>query len=91
MVEKARDKRKTETFKLGGNVYAFDSTTVDLCLNVFWWAKFRKRKGNIKIHTLYDIETQIIRKHSIFHRNPLVTQNYYYFRGLWSQSIDTVY
>lgn len=59
MVEQARNKRKTDIFKLGGNVYAFDSTTIDLCLNVFWWAKFRKRKGGIKIHTLYDIETQI--------------------------------
>lgn len=59
MVEQARFKRKTNIFKLGGNVYAFDSTTIDLCLNVFWWAKFRKRKGGIKVHTLYDIETQI--------------------------------
>lgn len=59
MVEQARNKRKTDVFKLGGNVYAFDSTTIDLCLNVFWWAKFRKRKGGIKVHTLYDIETQI--------------------------------
>ena len=59
MVAKARIKRKADIFKLGGNVYAFDSTTIDLCLNVFWWAKFRKRKGGIKIHTLYDIETQI--------------------------------
>lgn len=59
MVEQARNKRKTDIFKLGGNVYAFDSTTIDLCLSVFWWAKFRKRKGGIKMHTLYDIETQI--------------------------------
>jgi hypothetical protein len=59
MVEQARFKRKTNIFKLGGNVYAFDSTTIGLCLNVFWWAKFRKRKGGIKVHTLYDIETQI--------------------------------
>ena len=59
MVEQARNKRKTDVFKLGGNVCAFDSTTIDLCLNVFWWAKFRKRKGGIKVHTLYDIETQI--------------------------------
>ena len=59
MVEQARNKRKTDIFKLGGNVYAFDSTTIDLCLSVFWWAKFRKRKGGIKIHTLYDIETLI--------------------------------
>lgn len=27
-----------------GNVYAFDSTTIDLCLNVFWWVTFRRAK-----------------------------------------------
>lgn len=59
LVSEARQKRKTDIFKLGGNVYAFDSTTIDLCLSVFWWAKFRKTKGGVKIHTLYDIETQI--------------------------------
>lgn len=59
MVEQAQKKLKTSIFNLGGNVYAFDSTTIDLCLVVFWWAKFRKKKGGIKIHTLYDIETQI--------------------------------
>ena len=59
MVEQARNKRKTDVFKLGRNVYDFDSTTINLCLNVFWWARFRKRKGGIKVHTLYDIETQI--------------------------------
>lgn len=41
------------------NVYAFDSTTIDLCLSVFWWAKFRKTKGGIKLHTLYDVKTSI--------------------------------
>ena len=40
-------------------IYAFDSSTIDLCLNVFWWAKFRKAKGGIKLHTLFDIQTQI--------------------------------
>ena len=59
LVSEAQRKRKTDIFKLGGNVYAFDSTTIDLCLAVFWWAKFRKKKGGIKIHTLYDVETQI--------------------------------
>lgn len=59
MVDEAQRKRATDIFKLGGNVYAFDSTTIDLCLNVFWWAKFRKKKGGIKVHTLYDVETQI--------------------------------
>ncbi|MDD3093273.1 MAG: IS4 family transposase [Clostridia bacterium] len=59
MIAEARSKRMSEIFKLDGNVYAFDSTTIDLCLSVFWWAKFRKTKGGIKVHTLYDIETQI--------------------------------
>ncbi len=59
LVNEARKKRVSDIFKLGGNVYAFDSTTIDLCLSVFWWAKFRKKKGGIKVHTLYDVETQI--------------------------------
>ncbi len=59
LVNEARKKRISNIFQLGGNVYAFDSTTIDLCLSVFWWAKFRKSKGGIKVHTLYDIETQI--------------------------------
>lgn len=63
----ARECRSTEIFKLGGNVYAFDSTTIDLCLNVFEWALFRKKKGGIKIHTLYDVETQIP---TLFHITP---------------------
>lgn len=59
LVNEAQRKRSTDIFKLGGNIYAFDSTTIDLCLNVFWWAKFRKKKGGIKVHMLYDVETQI--------------------------------
>ena len=59
LVNEARKKRISNIFQLGGNVYAFDSTTIDLCLSVFWWAKFRKSKGGIKVHTLYDVETQI--------------------------------
>ena len=59
MMNETRQKRVSDIFKLGGNVYAFDSTTIDLCLSVFWWAKFRKKKGGIKVHTLYDIETQV--------------------------------
>lgn len=51
--------RIVDIFKLNGNIYAFDSTTVDLCLSTFEWALFRKRKGGIKIHTLCDLETQI--------------------------------
>lgn len=59
LVSEARQKRTSDIFKLDGNVYAFDSTTIDLCLSIFWRAKFRKKKGGIKVHTLYDVETQI--------------------------------
>ena len=59
MVEQARNLKDTEIFNLGGTVYAFDSTTIELCLAVFCWAKFRKKKGGIKIHTLYDVEAQV--------------------------------
>lgn len=59
MMKLARDKRVVDIFKLGGNVYAFDSTTIPLCLSVFWWAKFRKRKGGVKVHFLYDLETSV--------------------------------
>jgi hypothetical protein len=45
--------------KVEGNVYAVDSTTIDLCLNVFWWAKFRKNKGAIKLHTQFDVKSTI--------------------------------
>ncbi len=44
---------------LKGSVYALDSTTIDLCLSVFWWAEFRRAKGGIKLHTLYDVKTSV--------------------------------
>ena len=59
MMTQAREKRATDIFKPGGKVYAFDSTTIPLCLSVFWWAKFRKKKGGIKAHVLYDLEAQV--------------------------------
>lgn len=39
--------------------YALDSTTIDLCLSLFPWAKFRKKKGAIKMHTLMDLRGSI--------------------------------
>jgi len=45
--------------KLKGKVYALDATVVDLCLDVFWWAKFRRAKGAIKLHTVLDLKTAI--------------------------------
>ena len=59
MIDEARRRRVTDIFKLDGNVYAFDSTTIDLCMSVFEWAKFRTTKGGVKVHTMYDVETQV--------------------------------
>ncbi len=59
MIDLARKKRINKDFEIDGKVYAFDSTTIDLCLSVFWWAKFRRAKAGIKMHTLYEIETDI--------------------------------
>lgn len=44
---------------LNETVYALDSTTIDLCLSVFKWAKFRKTKSAIKIHALLDLRGNI--------------------------------
>jgi len=61
LIEEARKSCYKNDFEVevDGNVYALDSTTIDLCLSVFWWAEFRKHKGGIKLHTLYDIKTSI--------------------------------
>lgn len=40
-------------------VYALDSTTIDLCLSLFPWARFRKSKGAVKLHTLLDLRGPI--------------------------------
>lgn len=48
LVNEARRKRVTDIFKLDGSVYAFDSTTISLCLDVFWWTKFRKHKVELR-------------------------------------------
>jgi uncharacterized protein DUF4372/DDE family transposase len=44
---------------LDQSLYALDSTTIDLCLSVFPWAKFRKRKAAVKMHTLLDLHGNI--------------------------------
>ena len=59
MIDEVRRRRIDKIFEVEGHVYAFDSTTIDLCLSVFEWAKFRKHKGGIKMHTLYDVEAQV--------------------------------
>jgi len=45
--------------ELNETIYALDSTTIDLCLSLFPWAKFRKTKGAVKLHTLLDLQNNI--------------------------------
>jgi hypothetical protein len=45
--------------ELEQTVYALDSTTIDLCLSLFPWARFRKHKGAVKVHTLLDLRGSI--------------------------------
>jgi len=45
--------------ELDSTVYALDSTTIDLCLSLFPWAKFRTKKGAVKMHTLLDLQGSI--------------------------------
>jgi hypothetical protein len=61
LIAQARELYATEDFEkeLNETVYALDSTTIDLCLSLFPWAKFRKHKGGIKLHTLLDVQTSI--------------------------------
>ena len=50
-----------ESFELqiDAPVYAIDATVVDLCLNLFWWGKFRRHKAAVKLHTMLDVKTSI--------------------------------
>ena len=59
MINIAQNKRIDREFELHGKFYAFDSTTIDLCMSIFDWAKFKSTKSGIKIHTKVDIVTEI--------------------------------
>ena len=59
MMKEACEKRTINLMDIPGKKYAFDSKTIPLCLSTFPWAKFRKKKGGVKAHVLYDIEAQV--------------------------------
>lgn len=61
LIAKARRLYAADSFgiELDQAVYALDSTTIDLCLALFPWAEFRKRKGAVKLHTLLDLRGNI--------------------------------
>lgn len=61
LIHIARELYLNEDFgvELENTVYALDATTIDLCLALFSWARFRKNKGAIKLHTLLDLRGSI--------------------------------
>lgn len=60
MIAIAREKRAgVKDFFLSNKFYAFDSTTISLCLSVFWWTRLHHGRGGVKMHTLYDVTTDI--------------------------------
>ena len=56
MLEKCSAVAPKHRFKFKGKIYLLDTTTIDLCLSVFSWAKFRRAKGAIKLHVGLDID-----------------------------------
>jgi len=61
LIQRARELYAREPFgiELDQTVYALDATVIDLCLSLFPWAKFRRHKGAIKLHTLLDLRGNI--------------------------------
>ena len=61
LIQTARRLYAEDSFgvELKHTVYALDSTTIDLCLALFPWARFRKHKGAVKLHTLIDLRGNI--------------------------------
>lgn len=60
MVAIARQKRDgVKDFFISNKVYAFDSSTISLCLSVYWWTKLHHGKGGVKLHELYDVKADI--------------------------------
>ena len=93
MIAEARKRRINKIFELDGHVYAFDSTTIDLCLSVFEWAKFRKHKGGIKLHSkppvihVFSATLSIsifVPKNEIYDDTRRSCRNYYVLQGTQS-------
>jgi hypothetical protein len=90
MITTARSKRSGRNdFFLDGNVYAFDSSTISLCLNTFWWSRLHHDKGGVKLHTLLDVRTDVpafniitnanIHDSKVMHLIPYEANSYYIF------------
>ncbi|MBT6121539.1 transposase, partial [bacterium] len=59
MLKKCTSINHQTLFKFKNPLYALDSSTINLCSSVLDWAKFRRTKGGISLHFLFDIKSQI--------------------------------
>ena len=86
MIEEARRRRIDNIFEVEGHVYAFDSTTINLCLSVFEWAKFRKHKYPQELRKVIVLDpddgTRYIFLTNNTEASPLLISEFY--RNRWS-------
>jgi len=54
LLEKCRDLAPRHRFRFNKELYTFDSTLINVCLSLYPWATYRKKKGAFKLHTLFD-------------------------------------
>jgi hypothetical protein len=54
LLAKFKEVKRSRLVRIANKIYTWDSTTIDLCLSVFDWARFRQTKGAIKLHVKYD-------------------------------------
>lgn len=58
LMKEACENRTTSILDIYGKKYTFDSTMIPLCFATFLWAKFRSKRGGVKVYALYDIKAQ---------------------------------
>ena len=59
LLEKCHSLTFGTAFSFRNDLYAMDASTVNLCLNLFPWARFQKEKGAFKLHTIFNVKSQI--------------------------------
>ncbi|MGQ9570266.1 MAG: hypothetical protein ACUVUQ_05380 [Thermodesulfovibrionales bacterium] len=59
LLDRCKNITPKHKFHFKNPLYTLDATVIDLCLSLFPWAKFRKKKGSLKLHYLYDHSVSI--------------------------------
>lgn len=59
MMKEVCGKQSTNLLDIPGKKYAFDSTTISLCLSTFPWTNFKRKNGGVKPHVIYNIEAYV--------------------------------